>query len=243
MKPPGNLQKLVDFFADQTRKDVVKGKKIAAAMMLDSLFSVLRPWNATNLSNFFTQFRQFYSVIRVPMIHEAGERPWSSLQYEEKQVSGLGALQPLPSVPSGQPESPTSQWPADPSPQCTGTVTSLQTGGPSTPFLQIPPLRNSLFPPIFFLLSTLAPFLIRPRPHSCSHPHQAPPAPLTPPLAWPRPHSWSHSSPGLQAEEKGVDPPSLHQHLDLSEARAVWTHLWARSDMAVEPSEASGAPT
>lgn len=151
----------------------MRGKKITAAMMLDSLFSVLRPWNATNLSNFFTQFRQFYSVIRVPMIHEAGERPWSSLQYEEKQVSGLGALQPLPSVPSGQPESPTSQWPADPSPQCTGTVTSLQTGGPSTPFLQIPPLRNSLFPPIFFLLSTLAPFLIRPRPHSCSHPHQA----------------------------------------------------------------------
>ncbi|XP_071075531.1 E3 ubiquitin-protein ligase RNF213 isoform X3 [Desmodus rotundus] len=86
MKPPGNLQKLVDFFTDQTRKDVVRGKKITAAMMLDSLFSVLRPWNATNLSNFFTQFRQFYSVIRVPMIHEAGERPWSSLQYEEKQV-------------------------------------------------------------------------------------------------------------------------------------------------------------
>ncbi|XP_053516781.1 E3 ubiquitin-protein ligase RNF213 [Artibeus jamaicensis] len=85
-KPPGMVQRLVNFITDQTRKDLVRGKKLAAGMMLDSLLGVLRPWSAANLSSFFTQFRQFYSVIRVPMIHEAGERPWSSLQYEEKQV-------------------------------------------------------------------------------------------------------------------------------------------------------------
>ncbi|KAM5307769.1 E3 ubiquitin-protein ligase RNF213 isoform 2-T2 [Glossophaga mutica] len=85
-KPPETaVQKLKDLFTDQ-RKNVVKGKKIAATVMLDSLFGVLRPWSATNLSTFFSQFRQLYSVVSRPTIHEAGERPWSSLQYEEKQV-------------------------------------------------------------------------------------------------------------------------------------------------------------
>ncbi|KAF6091975.1 hypothetical protein HJG60_000149 [Phyllostomus discolor] len=82
----GKIQKVVDFLTDQTRKDIVRGKKIATAVMLDSLFGALRPWGAAGLDRFFVQFRQFYSVVRAPVVHEAGERPWSSLQYEEKQV-------------------------------------------------------------------------------------------------------------------------------------------------------------
>ncbi|XP_036924176.1 E3 ubiquitin-protein ligase RNF213 isoform X2 [Sturnira hondurensis] len=85
-KPQGWVQKLVDLVTDQTRKDVVRGKKIATGVMLNSLFGVLKPWSAANLSSFFTQFRQFYSVVHAPVIHEAGERPWSSLQYKEGQV-------------------------------------------------------------------------------------------------------------------------------------------------------------
>uniref|UniRef100_A0A8C6FXF9 E3 ubiquitin-protein ligase RNF213 n=1 Tax=Moschus moschiferus TaxID=68415 RepID=A0A8C6FXF9_MOSMO len=86
MKPPGTLQKWMNHVTDGTRKELVKGKQIAASVMLDHIFSILETWNAINLKNFFTQFQQFYSVIRVPMIYEGEEQPWSALQYEEKKV-------------------------------------------------------------------------------------------------------------------------------------------------------------
>ncbi|XP_068833610.1 E3 ubiquitin-protein ligase RNF213 [Capricornis sumatraensis] len=86
MKPPGTVQRLVDRVTDGTRRQLVKGKEISAAVMLDRIFSILETWNAINLKNFFTQFQQFYSVIRVPMIYEGEEQPWIALQYEEKQV-------------------------------------------------------------------------------------------------------------------------------------------------------------
>lgn len=88
-RPPGKFRKLVDYLTDGIRKDLVKGKQIAAAVMLDRIFSILETWNAINLKNFFTQFQQFYSVIRVPMIYEGEEQLWSTLQYEEKEVPGL----------------------------------------------------------------------------------------------------------------------------------------------------------
>ncbi|KAB0366946.1 hypothetical protein FD755_020270, partial [Muntiacus reevesi] len=86
MKPPGTFQKLMDHFTDGTRKSVVIGKQISAAVMLDRIFGILETWNAINLKNFFIQFQQFYDVIRVPMIYEGEEQPWSALQYEEKKV-------------------------------------------------------------------------------------------------------------------------------------------------------------
>lgn len=86
MKSPGTVQRLVDRVTDGTRRQLVKGKEISAAIMLDRIFSILETWNAINLKNFFTQFEQFYSVIRVPMIYEGEEQPWIALQYEEKQV-------------------------------------------------------------------------------------------------------------------------------------------------------------
>uniref|UniRef100_A0A8C6CC37 E3 ubiquitin-protein ligase RNF213 n=1 Tax=Monodon monoceros TaxID=40151 RepID=A0A8C6CC37_MONMO len=85
-RPPGKFQKLVDYLTDGIRKNLVKGKQIAAAVMLDRIFSILETWNAINLKNFFTQFQQFYSIIRVPMIYEGEEQLWSTLQYEEKEV-------------------------------------------------------------------------------------------------------------------------------------------------------------
>lgn len=64
----------------------MKGKKNAAVVMLGRIFSVLQPWSAVNLQSFMTQFKQFYSVVRVPKVHEGQARTWSSLQYEEKEV-------------------------------------------------------------------------------------------------------------------------------------------------------------
>uniref|UniRef100_A0A673VKG4 E3 ubiquitin-protein ligase RNF213 n=1 Tax=Suricata suricatta TaxID=37032 RepID=A0A673VKG4_SURSU len=64
MKPPGKIQRVIDHITDGTRRELVKGKQIAATVMLDSIFSILQTWDAINLKSFFTQFQQFYSVVR-----------------------------------------------------------------------------------------------------------------------------------------------------------------------------------
>ncbi|XP_032177877.1 E3 ubiquitin-protein ligase RNF213 isoform X3 [Mustela erminea] len=86
MKSPGMFQRMVSSFTDGIRKDLVKGKQMAATIMLDGIFSILQPWSATNLKSFFTQLQQFYCVVKVPMIYEGHAQPWHSLQYEEKEV-------------------------------------------------------------------------------------------------------------------------------------------------------------
>lgn len=102
MKHPGKIRRVVDYFTDQTRKDVVRGKQIAASAMLDGIFSILENWSAINVQSFFAQFEQFYAVICVPMIYEGQAQPWSELQYEEKEVLGCGGRQRLPSLSSGR---------------------------------------------------------------------------------------------------------------------------------------------
>lgn len=86
MKSTGLIQEAKNFFTDSTRKELVRGKKQAAVFMLDRVFSVLQPWSAINLQSFMIQFRQFYSVVREPMIHDGRARKWSSLQYKEGEV-------------------------------------------------------------------------------------------------------------------------------------------------------------
>ncbi|KAM9596356.1 E3 ubiquitin-protein ligase RNF213-like isoform 2-T2 [Trichechus inunguis] len=87
MKPPGKIQRFWDHVTDGTRKSLVRGKQIAAGVMLDSIFSILQTWNAINLKSFFTQFKQFYSVVREPTIYEGGAQTWSSfLKYGETEV-------------------------------------------------------------------------------------------------------------------------------------------------------------
>ncbi|XP_023378779.1 E3 ubiquitin-protein ligase RNF213 [Pteropus vampyrus] len=86
MKPPGQFQRFFNHIWDTTKKNVMRGKQIAACVMLDRLLGVLQTWNAINLKNFFTQFKQFYFVVHMPTIHEGNAQPWQELQYEEKQV-------------------------------------------------------------------------------------------------------------------------------------------------------------
>ncbi|XP_023581631.1 E3 ubiquitin-protein ligase RNF213-like [Trichechus manatus latirostris] len=87
MKPPGKIQRFWDHVTDGTRKSLVRGKQIAARVMLDSIFSILQTWNAINLKKFFTQFKQFYSVVREPTVYEGGPQTWSSfLKYGETEV-------------------------------------------------------------------------------------------------------------------------------------------------------------
>uniref|UniRef100_H0WTA1 Ring finger protein 213 n=1 Tax=Otolemur garnettii TaxID=30611 RepID=H0WTA1_OTOGA len=85
MRPPGKLQKIVNYIVDGTTKQLVQGRHIAAAVMLDSVFSILQAWDAVNLSSFFTQLQQFFSVVQKPMIYEGHAQPWSSLPYGEQE--------------------------------------------------------------------------------------------------------------------------------------------------------------
>ncbi|XP_012308178.2 E3 ubiquitin-protein ligase RNF213 isoform X2 [Aotus nancymaae] len=86
MTPPGTIAKLVSHVTDGVRKKVVKGKQIASVVMLDSIFSILQAWDTINLNSFFTQFQQFYFVLREPMIYEGRPQSWTALQYGEKEV-------------------------------------------------------------------------------------------------------------------------------------------------------------
>ncbi|XP_053146867.1 E3 ubiquitin-protein ligase RNF213-like isoform X2 [Hemicordylus capensis] len=70
-------------------EDNVKGKQIAAKVILDSLFSVLKPWNPANVKNFVLQLQQFYIVNRKPMVYETEPKEWKALQFGENQVKEL----------------------------------------------------------------------------------------------------------------------------------------------------------
>lgn len=87
MRPPGTLEKFQNLFTNKIKKELLKGKKMAAKIMLGRIFSILQTWNPINLRNFFTQFRQFYSVVQVPMIYEGKAQPWHSLGLREEEVS------------------------------------------------------------------------------------------------------------------------------------------------------------
>uniref|UniRef100_UPI000E55D81A E3 ubiquitin-protein ligase RNF213-like n=1 Tax=Urocitellus parryii TaxID=9999 RepID=UPI000E55D81A len=86
MKPPGTFQKFQNLFTNKMKKELVKEKKLAAAIMLGRIFSNLQTWNLVNLQNFFTQFRQFYYVVQEPMIYEGKAQPWYSLGLGEEEV-------------------------------------------------------------------------------------------------------------------------------------------------------------
>ncbi|XP_077780215.1 E3 ubiquitin-protein ligase RNF213-like [Podarcis muralis] len=70
-------------------KEVVKGKQIAAKVMLESLFSILNTWTPLNVSSFIYQFHQFFWVNRKPMIYEDKPKEWTDLQFGEKEIKQL----------------------------------------------------------------------------------------------------------------------------------------------------------
>ncbi|XP_048222860.1 E3 ubiquitin-protein ligase RNF213 [Perognathus longimembris pacificus] len=85
---PSIVKKAMNLVINQSQKEVVRGKQIAAEIMLGRVLSILQPWSAVNLDSFFTQSQQFFSVVRVPMVYEESAQPWSSLQYDEMEVKG-----------------------------------------------------------------------------------------------------------------------------------------------------------
>lgn len=67
-------------------KEVVEGKKIAAGVMLESIFSILGTWSPDNLRNFFCQLRQFHYVAVAQLVFDGKAKPWIELNFSTEQV-------------------------------------------------------------------------------------------------------------------------------------------------------------
>jgi len=78
-----NIQKI---FSRNNNKDVVRGKMIAASIMLESIFSILGAWSPDNLRNFLSQLTQFYVVTSHPWVCDGREMPWTELDFGTQQV-------------------------------------------------------------------------------------------------------------------------------------------------------------
>ncbi|XP_075296696.1 E3 ubiquitin-protein ligase RNF213 isoform X2 [Opisthocomus hoazin] len=81
-----NIQKI---FSRNNNKDVVRGKMIAASIMLESIFSILGAWSPDNLRNFLSQLTQFYVVTSHPWVCDGREMPWTELDFGTQQVNDL----------------------------------------------------------------------------------------------------------------------------------------------------------
>ncbi|XP_068888584.1 E3 ubiquitin-protein ligase RNF213 isoform X3 [Aphelocoma coerulescens] len=76
-------------FTGDKNKEVVEGKKIAAGVMLESIFSILGTWSRDNLRNFFCQLRQFHSVAVAQLVFDGKPKPWVELNFSAQQVHDL----------------------------------------------------------------------------------------------------------------------------------------------------------
>ncbi|XP_015735182.1 E3 ubiquitin-protein ligase RNF213 isoform X2 [Coturnix japonica] len=85
---PSVLQDLLKYFQDK-KKDVVQGKKIAAEIMLENIFSILGTWNLINMRNFKCQLKQFCSVTANPCVYDGICMQWVELGFGSQQVEEL----------------------------------------------------------------------------------------------------------------------------------------------------------
>ncbi|KAM3672048.1 LOW QUALITY PROTEIN: E3 ubiquitin-protein ligase RNF213-like [Ammospiza maritima maritima] len=81
-----NFQHKVGF---DNNKEVVKGKKIAAKIMLESIFSILATRSPDNLRSFFCHLGQFYYVAGGQRVFDGGPMTWEDLNFGAEQVKDL----------------------------------------------------------------------------------------------------------------------------------------------------------
>uniref|UniRef100_A0A669PUC8 RING-type E3 ubiquitin transferase n=2 Tax=Phasianus colchicus TaxID=9054 RepID=A0A669PUC8_PHACC len=87
-RQPSTMKNLWNIFQDKN-KDVVEGKKIAAEIMLESIFSILGTWSSINMKNFKCQLIQFYVVTKDPCVYDGKYTKWSELGFGTEQVNDL----------------------------------------------------------------------------------------------------------------------------------------------------------
>lgn len=83
----GMLKRLKNVLWGEQRKDLIQGRQIAGQIMLEGIFDLLREWTSINLTNFWTQLRQFFEIYREPFVFEKKARKWDSLDYGNEDVS------------------------------------------------------------------------------------------------------------------------------------------------------------
>ncbi|XP_030645559.1 E3 ubiquitin-protein ligase rnf213-alpha-like [Chanos chanos] len=89
--PPSTslLKALKEKFLPEQRKSVLQGREIAGTIMLENIFDLLKSWTVQNFKSFLTQLKQFYEIYGKPFVYEETQKPWYSLEYNEKDVSNL----------------------------------------------------------------------------------------------------------------------------------------------------------
>lgn len=87
--PKGVMKRLRDALWGEQRKDLIQGRQIAGNIMLQGIFDLLREWTSINLTNFWTQLRQFFEVYAEPFVFEEMQRKWESLGFGKDDVSKL----------------------------------------------------------------------------------------------------------------------------------------------------------
>lgn len=83
---PSVLKNFFKRFSVNETKKVVEGKKIAANIMLENIFSILGTWSPDNLRNFFFQLRQFHVVTINPWVYDGRKMLWTELNFGTEQV-------------------------------------------------------------------------------------------------------------------------------------------------------------
>ncbi|XP_053850563.1 E3 ubiquitin-protein ligase RNF213 [Vidua macroura] len=81
--------KFKKYFTFDKNKEVVEGKKIAANIMLESIFSILGTWSPDNLRNFFYQLKQFHNVAVAQRVFDGRAMLWIELNFSTEQVNDL----------------------------------------------------------------------------------------------------------------------------------------------------------
>ncbi|XP_030361798.1 E3 ubiquitin-protein ligase RNF213 isoform X3 [Strigops habroptila] len=86
---PSVMKNFWNMLSRNEYKDVVEGKKIAANIMLESIFSILGTWSYSNLRSFIFQLQQFYVVTSEPWVFDGREMLWTELNFGREQVNDL----------------------------------------------------------------------------------------------------------------------------------------------------------
>lgn len=81
------LKRLKSMLWGDQKKDVIQGRQIAGRIMLQGIFDLLREWTAINLTNFWTQLRQFFEIYGDPFVFEEKQKKWDSLDFGKDDVS------------------------------------------------------------------------------------------------------------------------------------------------------------
>ncbi|XP_041331790.1 E3 ubiquitin-protein ligase RNF213-like, partial [Pyrgilauda ruficollis] len=86
---PSTKKNLQQKFSSDKYKELVEGKKIAADIMLESIFSILGTWSPGSLRNFFCQLRQFHYVAVGQRVFDGEAMVWKELNFSTEQVNDL----------------------------------------------------------------------------------------------------------------------------------------------------------